>query len=75
MIVCICHHVSEQKIRQAVDAGMTSMVQLRDHLLVGKGCGKCHPHAKQVLHACTAGPSKLCSQARPLRSQGNAVAA
>ena len=35
MIVCICNNVSDRKIRQAVDAGMTSMVELRDHLDIG----------------------------------------
>jgi len=50
MIVCICNNISECKIRQAVDEGLTSMPQLRDGLNVGTCCGKCHPHAKQVLH-------------------------
>ena len=52
MIVCICHNVSDGKIHQAVDGGVTSMVQLRDHLGVGTCCGKCHSHAKQVLREC-----------------------
>ena len=43
MIVCICNNVSDRKIRQAVEAGMTSMVELRDHLDIGTCCGKCHP--------------------------------
>lgn len=52
MIVCICHNVSDRKIRQAVNAGMTSMPELRDKLGVGTCCGKCHSHAKNVLRAC-----------------------
>ena len=54
MIVCICNNVSDRKIRQAVDAGMTSMVELRDHLDIGTCCGKCHPSAKRVLRDCLA---------------------
>ena len=54
MIVCICNNVSDRKIRQAVDAGMTSMVELRDHLDVGTCCGKCHACAKRVLRDCLA---------------------
>ena len=49
MIVCVCHNVSERKIHQAVDAGVTSMPGLRDKLGVGTCCGKCHSCAKTVL--------------------------
>jgi bacterioferritin-associated ferredoxin len=54
MIVCICNNVSDRKIRQAVDAGMTSMAELRDHLDIGTCCGKCHPSAKRILRDCLA---------------------
>ena len=49
MIVCVCHNVSDRKIRAAVDQGVTSMRGLREELLVGTCCGKCHSCAKQVL--------------------------
>jgi len=49
MIVCVCNNVSDRQIRNAVDAGMCSMRDLRQHLLIGTDCGKCHPCAKQVL--------------------------
>lgn len=52
MIVCVCHNVSERKIREAVDAGLTSMPQLRAELGVGTCCGKCHSCAKTVLREC-----------------------
>jgi bacterioferritin-associated ferredoxin len=54
MIVCICNNVSDRKIRQAVDAGVTSMAGLRDQLGVGTCCGKCHSCAKSVLRECLA---------------------
>lgn len=52
MIVCVCNNVSERKIRQAVDAGVKSMPELRDTLGVGTCCGKCHSCAKTVLREC-----------------------
>jgi bacterioferritin-associated ferredoxin len=52
MIVCICHNVSDRKIRQAVDSGTASMQELRKELQVGTCCGKCHAYAKQVLREC-----------------------
>ncbi len=52
MIVCVCNNVSERKIRGAVEAGITTMPQLREELGVGTCCGKCHSCAKTVLRAC-----------------------
>ena len=52
MIVCICHNVSERKIRDAVKTGTTSMPELRSKLGVGTCCGKCHSCAKTVLREC-----------------------
>ena len=52
MIVCVCNNVSERKIRQAVDSGITTMPELRDKLGVGTCCGKCHSCAKTVLREC-----------------------
>lgn len=49
MIVCVCHNVSDRKIREAVDKGMRTMPELRNGLGVGTCCGKCHSCAKTVL--------------------------
>jgi bacterioferritin-associated ferredoxin len=51
MIVCICHNVSDKAIRQALDAGATSMQEIRAQLNVGNCCGKCHPFAKTLVRA------------------------
>lgn len=71
MIVCICNNISDRKIRQAVDTGMTSMTELRDHLAVGTCCGKCHSHAKRVLRESLAD----VQQAQPMLFHRNAMAA
>ncbi|NEX61412.1 (2Fe-2S)-binding protein [Noviherbaspirillum galbum] len=52
MIVCVCHNVSDRKIRQAVEEGVTTMPELRAQLQVGTCCGKCHSCAKTVLREC-----------------------
>lgn len=49
MIVCVCHNVSDHKIRKAVEDGVSSMVELRKELSVGTCCGKCHSCAKGIL--------------------------
>jgi bacterioferritin-associated ferredoxin len=52
MIVCVCNNVSEKKLRQAVEAGMTTMADLRNKLEVGTCCGKCASCAKRILREC-----------------------
>lgn len=52
MIVCVCNNISEGRIHQAVNAGMTTMSELRKELGIGTSCGKCHTCAKHVLREC-----------------------
>lgn len=52
MIVCVCNNISEGRIHQAVQAGMTTMTELRKELGVATSCGKCHSCAKHVLREC-----------------------
>jgi bacterioferritin-associated ferredoxin len=75
MIVCVCNNVSDRKIRQAVEEGITSMLELRQHLDVGTCCGKCHSCAKKVLRDCLAGPATTSYQAQPVLFQQVALAA
>jgi len=70
MIVCICNNVSDRKIREAVDSGMTSMAELRANLDVGTCCGKCHACAKTVLRECLEE-----AQIQPMLFQAASVAA
>ncbi|MEN3294509.1 MAG: bacterioferritin-associated ferredoxin [Burkholderiales bacterium] len=75
MIVCICQNISERNIREAVDAGVTAMPQLRDRLGVGTCCGKCHPHAKQTLRESLEATKKMHDQVQPIMFQCNPMAA
>ena len=67
MIVCICHNISERKIRDAVDRGQTTMPALRSNLGIGTCCGKCHSCAKQVLRECL---EEGAREGQPLVFQG-----
>jgi bacterioferritin-associated ferredoxin len=49
MIVCVCHNVSDRAIRAAMDAGATSLSEIRAQLNVGACCGKCLPSAKALV--------------------------
>jgi bacterioferritin-associated ferredoxin len=49
MIVCVCHNISEKKIRREVAAGAHTYAELREQLQIGTCCGKCASCARQVL--------------------------
>jgi bacterioferritin-associated ferredoxin len=66
MIICVCNNISEGKIRQAVNTGMTSMAELRKQLGVGTCCGKCHSCAKQVLRECLNNANQTHQGAQPM---------
>ncbi len=51
MIVCVCHNVSDKAIRRAMDAGASSMQEIRAQLNVGSCCGKCASFAKTLVRA------------------------
>jgi len=49
MIVCVCHNVSERKVRNCVDRGARCVRDLRDASGLGGTCGKCVSHARDLL--------------------------
>ncbi|MBT9538454.1 bacterioferritin-associated ferredoxin [Thiobacillus sp.] len=51
MYVCLCHNVTDTKIRHLVRTeGVSSMRELREQLGVATQCGKCAQCAKHVLN-------------------------
>lgn len=50
MYICICHGVTDTKIKQAVDNGAMTMKQLTTELKIGSQCGKCYKSTKKVLN-------------------------
>jgi len=50
MYVCLCKGVTDSQIRQAVDAGATSLRQVRQQLGVASQCGKCSCLARDILN-------------------------
>jgi len=47
--VCLCRCVTDKQIRQAVDEGAYRVRDLRQELGVAAKCGKCAPHALELL--------------------------
>ncbi|MBI1394829.1 MAG: hypothetical protein GC151_02525 [Betaproteobacteria bacterium] len=49
MYVCVCQGVTDRQIREAIQDGASSMRKLRQELGVASCCGRCAPHAKELL--------------------------
>jgi bacterioferritin-associated ferredoxin len=49
MYVCICNAVTDRQIKTAVQEGHGTFEKIQQQLDVGSCCGKCEPHAKEVI--------------------------
>jgi len=49
MYVCICRGITENRIRNEIANGATTMKELGARLGVGTGCGQCGAHARTLL--------------------------
>jgi bacterioferritin-associated ferredoxin len=62
MIVCVCRGVSDQRIRQAIDAGATCVRQLEARC-IGDRCGMCVDSLRDLIEEQTARTGEAaCSQ-------------
>jgi bacterioferritin-associated ferredoxin len=49
MIICVCNNVNERAIHRAIDDGHRSFDALQFETGVATCCGKCEPHAREML--------------------------
>lgn len=49
MYVCLCKGITDSQIKNAVNAGATSVGQLRKCLGVASQCGKCGISAREIV--------------------------
>ncbi len=49
MYVCICRAVSDKAIKREIADGACSVRALKDRLGLGSGCGRCVPHARELI--------------------------
>lgn len=62
MYVCLCNAVTDRAIRSAITDGCQSMQALRCKLGVATQCGRCKPHAQNLLREKT---TRIQAVARP----------
>jgi bacterioferritin-associated ferredoxin len=62
MYVCICHAVTDRTIREVVDRGARSLLDVQCELPVGSCCGRCQETAEQVVEECLRARGKNVEQ-------------
>lgn len=65
MYACLCRAVPEQRVRDAVAAGVSTISGLRDSCGAGTGCGGCLPSLRRLLRECL-GSGLACTAAAVL---------
>ena len=56
MYVCVCHAVSDQKVRAAIEAGATTREAVTHACRAGGDCGACHQTIEDMIEDHGAGP-------------------
>ncbi len=49
MYVCVCKAVTDTQIKQAINDGVCTRRQIFQCFGVGRDCGKCNKHVKELL--------------------------
>ncbi|HEX7276063.1 MAG TPA: (2Fe-2S)-binding protein [Acidimicrobiales bacterium] len=52
MYACLCRAVPEQRVREAVASGVSTISGLRETCGAGTGCGGCLPSLRRLLRDC-----------------------
>jgi bacterioferritin-associated ferredoxin len=61
MYICVCNAITDREIRQAVELGATTMLELRRNLGVAGNCGKCVDCARDILRDELSNTSLACA--------------
>lgn len=70
MIVCLCHGVSDRKIREVAEDGAATVKEVGQRCGAGTDCGSCRRQIKDVLdgvqttRSAMAAAHRTCSNAR-----------
>ena len=53
MLVCICKGVSDRRIKEEVNRGARTLLQIRRACDAGTDCGSCTKQIRQIVSSCT----------------------
>jgi len=69
MYVCVCNAVTERQVKEAIDAGATTVKALSRQLGVGSQCGACVSCAKECLQKAHQKKVKYPANVFPINEQ------
>ncbi len=72
MYACLCRAIPEQRVREAVASGASTMSELRDMSGAGTGCGGCLPSLRRLLRECL-GTDLACTAGAVLDGRSRAT--
>ncbi len=49
MFVCVCHAVSDERVKSAIDQGATTREAVTRACRAGGDCGACHGHIEDMI--------------------------
>jgi bacterioferritin-associated ferredoxin len=52
MYVCVCHGISDKRLREEVECGARRFEDLQARTGVGTCCGACEPFARELVERC-----------------------
>jgi bacterioferritin-associated ferredoxin len=61
MYVCVCHAISDRQIREVVQRGAESLVEVQAHLPVASCCGCCADTAQEVIASLVESDNKVAA--------------
>jgi bacterioferritin-associated ferredoxin len=51
MYICVCNAISDRQIRETVDQGAGSLLEVQMRLPVAACCGRCEDSAREVIES------------------------
>lgn len=58
MYICVCHAITDRQIREIVEQGATSLIEVQQRLPIASCCGRCESTACDVIEEQCAASSR-----------------
>jgi bacterioferritin-associated ferredoxin len=73
MYVCVCHAVTDEEVRESIDAGATSVDAVTRACRAGGDCGSCHGMIEQMIEERASVSARAADEACSLDDSGPAL--
>jgi bacterioferritin-associated ferredoxin len=63
-LVCLCHGVTDRRVRREIDAGARTIADLAERCAAGSCCYGCHPTLDELIAERTGAPTAVAAGPR-----------